>query len=479
MSSNESEAVEGCALRAMREVLQAVGVEEGAGGPVSIDGGDFPRLGPLRLASANAGAMAAHATGLAAWWKLRGGGTQSMRINAGRAVQSLRSFLFMRHNGYPLDVEAHNAVSGFHRTGDGRWVCISAYEPHFMGPTLELLQALNTHQAVDAALAKWKGEDFEAAMAKIRVPCAVVRPEAEWLAHPQGQWLSQLPIVEIEKLGASPPEPPKPVQPGALTRPLAGLRVLEFTHVLCGPMTGRFLAEHGSDNLRVVSPRRPDTQMVAFDTGWGKRTTLADFRRAEDMARLQQLVREGDIIVQSHRPGALERHGLSAAEAARLRPGIIYVSVSCFGDSGPWRERGGYDPIAQSASGVCHTETFEGTPRQGRTLTINDYLTAYLAAAGVMSALLRRAREGGSYHVKVSLTRSSMWLQSLGLLPGVERYAHLPYENPLPPLMTTRATPFGMISSLSPAMEYSATPPYWERPCEPAGASMPVWLPRD
>jgi crotonobetainyl-CoA:carnitine CoA-transferase CaiB-like acyl-CoA transferase len=472
--------VESCAVRAQREVMQAVGLEEGVGGTVTIDGGDFPRLGTLRLGSANAGAMAAHAEGVAQWWRLRGGERQSMRVHTGRAVQSLRSFLSMRQNGYLFKVNAYNAVSGWHRTADDRWVCISAYEEHFVYPVLEVLQVPCTVAAVDAGIARWKAVDFEDAMAERRVPCAMVRSESEWAEHPQGKWLAKRPVVEVEKLAPSPPEPPKPA--GVGMRPLSGLRVLEFTHQLCGPMTGRLLAEHGSDNLRVTSPRRPPgngAEMLAYDTGWGKRTAIADFSIAEDVARLQELLRGADVLVHSHRPGALERHGLSVTDAVRLRPGIIYVSVSCFGDGGPWRERGGYDPIAQSASGVCHIETYQGKPRQGRTQTINDYLTAYHAAAGIMAALIRRAREGGSYHVKVSLTRSSMWLLSLGLIPGTERHAHLPFENPVPPLFTTRATPFGMVTSLSPAMEYSATPAYWDRPPEPPGASQLVWLPRD
>ena len=243
-------------------------------------------------------------------------------------------------------------------------------------------------------------------------------------------------------------------------------------------MLSRFLGEHGADVLRVKPPHHRDTEIVAFDTGWGKRTALGDFRQAADLGVLQSLASGADIVVQSYRPGALDRHGLSPAELAKRRPGLIYVSVSCFGADGPWGGRGGYDPIAQSAAGVAHTETVDGRPRQARTVTINDYLTAYLGAAGAVTALMRRARDGGSYHVKVTLTRSSMWLQSFGLLQGAEKFVHLPYADPVAPMLSTQATPFGMMTSLSPGVEYSETPAYWQRPTEPAGASLPVWLPR-
>jgi crotonobetainyl-CoA:carnitine CoA-transferase CaiB-like acyl-CoA transferase len=243
-------------------------------------------------------------------------------------------------------------------------------------------------------------------------------------------------------------------------------------------MTARHLAEHGAEVLRVRAPHRRDSDAVNFDTAWGKRTTIADLRSETGRDNVRALAAGADFIVQSYRPGALGRRGLSPEEAAKLRPGIIYVSASCYGSGGPWAERGGYDPVAQTASGVALEEALEGKPRPVRTITMNDYLTAFLGAAGAVTALMRRAREGGSYHVRVSLTRSSMWLYSFGTLPGAERYLAQPYADPAPPRLATQATPFGMITSLLPGVEYSATPAYWARPPEPAGASPLQWLPR-
>jgi crotonobetainyl-CoA:carnitine CoA-transferase CaiB-like acyl-CoA transferase len=284
-------------------------------------------------------------------------------------------------------------------------------------------------------------------------------------------------VIDIEKIADSAPEalPPLGGGPAAL-RPLAGLRVLDCAHVICGPTIAKLLGEHGAEVLRLRSPWRNDGDGVMFDTAWGKRTALLDLKSDAGRATARGLLAGADFLVQSYRPGALDRAGLSPAEAAKLRPGIVYVSASCYGSGGPWMERGGYDPHAQTAAGVALDEAVDGKPDPVSTVTLNDYLTAYLGAAGAVVALMRRAREGGSWHVRVSLTRSSMWLKTFGLLAEAGQYTHRPYTDPAPPRLITQQTPFGMLTALAPGVEYSATPAYWSRPSEPAGASQPVWL---
>jgi crotonobetainyl-CoA:carnitine CoA-transferase CaiB-like acyl-CoA transferase len=194
---------------------------------------------------------------------------------------------------------------------------------------------------------------------------------------------------------------------------------------------------------------------------------------------LNRLIDGADVFAHSWRPGALDRRGLSPEALARRRPGLIYVSVSCYGYDGPWRERAGYDPLGQVASGLAAGESSMTAPLMASTFTLNDYLAAYLAAAGTNSALLRRAREGGSYHVKVSLAGASAWLQMLGQLPpqygqdGAQGVAQLP--DPLPGELTTTVTPYGVIEHPRPIAQYSETPAYWAIPPEPAGTSDPAW----
>jgi len=167
---------------------------------------------------------------------------------------------------------------------------------------------------------------------------------------------------------------------------------------------------------------------------------------------------------------------LSPSELASKRPGIIYVSVSCYGYDGPWSNRAGYDPHGQVASGYAVAEGSLDKPVLAPTFWLNDYLAAYLAAAGVTGALLKRARDGGSYHVKVSLASASMYVLGLGALPQDRwKRASEPLPLPDPKFSTISATPFGAIAHPLPIAEYSTTRAYWDLPPEPEGASEPAW----
>ena len=274
--------------------------------------------------------------------------------------------------------------------------------------------------------------------------------------------------MEIEKIGDG---EPMPFKPGA--RPLSGIRVVDMAHVLAGPVTSRVLAEQGAEVIHVSAPRQPDPIQVMVDTGFGKRNTFIDLDRPGDLGTLHGLIEGADIFAHSWRPGSLDRRGLSPQELARRRPGIIYVSVSCYGYDGPWAERAGYDPLGQVASGLAAGEGSMTAPLMASTFTLNDYLAAYLAAAGVNSALLRRAREGGSYHVKVSLAGASAWLQMLGQLPpqywgGRRRGGGEAASIRRPRNLTTTASPHGVIEHPRPIVQYSETPSFWEFPPEPA-----------
>lgn len=454
-------------------LLQSLGLDAAEG--VRIHGDDYVATGPHRLASASAVALAAVATATAHVWRARTGRTQTVEVHTGRALQALRCFTYVTQNGYPLGIPIHAPLASFNRTRDGRHIYIAGLHalPHFLDGALDLLQCANTEASVAAALARWDSFALEEALAARRIPSGVVRSENEWRAHPQAQWLAQRPVVEIEKISESAPEPL-----GAAERPLAGIRVLDMTHVICGPMLARTLAEQGADVLHVGSPAERDAEPIVIDTGWGKRNAYADLDREGDPARLREVLRGADFLVQSWRPGALDRHGLAPAQAAALRPGLIYVSVSCYGYGGPWGGRGGYDPTAQAVTGIALEEALDGRPRQARTLTINDYLAAYLGTAGALAALLRRAREGGSYHVKVALCGSSMWLQQFGRIDGSAQYAALPWQEPVEPEYVTSPSAYGVIRSLAPPIEYSDTPARWDRAPEPPGASTLTWLPR-
>jgi crotonobetainyl-CoA:carnitine CoA-transferase CaiB-like acyl-CoA transferase len=320
------------------------------------------------------------------------------------------------------------------------------------------------------AIGRWNADDLEQEFFEKKMIGATARSAEEWRAHGQGQWLLDEPVIRITKIGDSAPEPLKPA-----ARPLSGVRVMNMAHVIAGPVVARTLAEQGADAMRLSSPALPDSVNQIIETGTGQRSAYCDLLKPEDQAHARELAKTADMFVESWRPGAMERRGMSVAELAKIRPGIIYVSVSCFGHRGPWAERGGFDQIGQTVTGVAVTEGGINSPRLVPTTLLNDYVTAYLGAAGAMAALVRRAREGGSYHVTVSLCRSAMWVQSLGLTP-IPKVGHL---TPGPGDMMIMPGPFGDIERVVPIPHFSETKPYWVYPPQPLGAAKPEWLPRD
>ncbi|MBN9497728.1 MAG: CoA transferase [Alphaproteobacteria bacterium] len=432
-----------------------------------------------RPALASAVALAANAAGVSDIWKLRGGDAQTIDVSLRRAaVPGLRTVSYIKRDGYALQLaRPASERKVFFTTADGRQMYLlrhAFYHEHF-SRLLAFLGCGADTAAIEIAVARWRADELEDALADAKVIGAIARTRDEWLASPQGRHLASRTPVEIEPIGAGAPMPFAPA-----ARPLAGLRVVDMGHVLAGPVVSRQMAEQGAEVIHVSAPHQPDPTHIVVDTGFGKRSAFADLDRPGDLAKLRELIASADVFVHSWRPSSLDARGLSPAALAKLNPGLVYVSVSCYGYDGPWASRAGYDPLGQVVSGLAVGEGSLDAPVLAATFTLNDYLAGYLAAAGANAALLRRARTGGSYHVKVSLTSCSMWLQELGQLPreqwpdGPRGIGTLP--NPEAADLAIRATPFGEIEHPVPIVRYSGTPAHWELPPEPAGASPLRWV---
>jgi crotonobetainyl-CoA:carnitine CoA-transferase CaiB-like acyl-CoA transferase len=254
---------------------------------------------------------------------------------------------------------------------------------------------------------------------------------------------------------------------------LSGVRVLDLTRVLAGPTCARTLAEHGADVLHIAAPALPTIDLFEMDTGHGKRQAYLDLNAPVDAETLRDLVRGADIFSQGFQLGSLARRGFGPEQLMELRPGIIYVSENAFGHEGPWRERPGWEQLAQSTTGVA---VIQGGARPTLApAAMNDYTTGYFAALGAMTALLRRATEGGSWLVTVSLSQTSMWYERLGhaLDPSAAGSTL-----DVTPFLEERDTPYGRMTYLRPALRMSETPPHWALPASPLGSSEPVWDPK-
>lgn len=432
--------------------------------------GDDPML-PTDVKIGTAAAAVIAATGLAASeiWCLRTGRAQSVAVDMRAAVAAFRSERYLRVNGGPAS-DGRSPLFGFYPTGDGRWIQIHANMPHHHAGHVRFLGCEETRESMAAAVARWKAQDLEDALNAAGLPAGLVRERGEWLAHPHARAVAELPLLEIIRIGESAPEPF-----GGGDRPLSGVRVLDLTRVIAGPEGGRMLASHGADVLLVTSPHLPNLPSHVIDFGLGKRSASLDLRRAADADRLQALITRADVFAQSYRPGALARLGFAAEEVARLRPGIVYVTLSAYGHAGPWRERRGFETLIQSVSGLAHEQGFGGG--LGRPLhlpaQVVDHATGYLAALGALAALARRAREGGSYLVRVSLVQTGRWVDSLGRVAG--RHVVDQAAADVGDLLATCESPFGQLTHVTPAARLSETKAFWARPPVPAGTHEAVW----
>jgi hypothetical protein len=325
---------------------------------------------------------------------------------------------------------------------------------------------------VQAALSKWEGEKFETAAANAKLVATLYRSLTEWAAHPQGQAVASLPLLEITRIGEAPARP----FPRAAERPLSGIRVLDLTRVIAGPVCGRTLAAHGADVMRITAPHLPGFAMLDIDTGRGKLSASLDLRSSDERDRLATLLREAHVFVQGYRPGGVAALGFSPEACAEIKPGIVAVTLSAYGREGPWSSRRGFDSLVQNASGINHAEAEAAGVAGPKELPAQalDHATGYLMAFGAMMALLRKEREGGSWHVRVSLAQTGHWLTQLGRLQkGFD--CSDPKHADVADLLDEMDTPQGRLTFVKHAAVLSETPAVWTRPPVPLGASAPVW----
>jgi crotonobetainyl-CoA:carnitine CoA-transferase CaiB-like acyl-CoA transferase len=228
--------------------------------------------------------------------------------------------------------------------------------------------------------------------------------------------------------------------------------------------------------LAVSAAHLPNLEPLVIDTGRGKRSTQIDLRKAEGRATLHDLVRGADVFLQAYRPGALAAHGCSVEELCALRPGLVYVTLSAYSHAGPWKARRGFDSLVQSATGIAWEEgKAAALPGPGKLpCQALDHATGYLAAFGAMMALQRRAVEGGSWLVRVSLAQTGRWLQAMGRVPDGLQAPDLAGEE-LSPWMQTMDSPFGKITAIAPVEHMAETPPAFELPPVPLGTHLPAW----
>lgn len=350
--------------------------------------------------------------------------------------------------------------------------------PHHRDGVLRILGCLHDPAAVRSALQKWDAEAFEATASEAGLVVAALRSFDEWDRHAQGQALHGMPPLTIERIGEAPPQPLAAL-PATGARPLCGVRVLDFTRIIAGPVAGRTLAAHGADVLHVSAAHLPSIAPLVIDTGRGKRACQLDLRDPDDKRALHKLLHGADVLIQGYRPQGLAELGAGPEAVARARPGIVYVTLSAYGHVGPWAGKRGFDSLVQTASGFNHAEAFAAHSDEPLRLPaqVLDHAAGYLLALGAMAGLHRRAAEGGSWHVRVSLAQVGQWLRGLGRVEGGLQAPDPCFED-VEDLLVTLPSGFGELRAVSHAGRLSETPAYWALPSVPLGTHAPEWLPR-
>ncbi|MDM0028426.1 CoA transferase [Variovorax saccharolyticus] len=456
------------ASEALRGLWLQAGLPEEALGFAQLTGADPVLPSSFAVGTAAQSTIAAAALAACELGHQRGAARQTVSVDMAHAALECTGW-FSLDGRVP---ELWDAFSGLYRAADG-WVRIHANFAHHREGALRLL-GLDPQGAqradAQAAMLQWKAIDFEDAAAAEGLVATALRRFDDWDATPQGQALVGQPLFTIERIGDAPPLALAPLAAGR--RPLAGVRVLDLTRILAGPVGGRALAAYGADVMLINSPHLPNIEAIA-DTSRGKLSAHVDLKTAEGSRTLTGLLADAHVFVQGYRPGGLAALGFGAADTSRIRPGIVHVSLTAYGTSGPWARRRGFDSLVQTAMGFNHAEgdaKGDGQPRP-LPMQILDEATGYLIAMGAAAALWRQQREGGSWHVQVSLAQTGRWLRGLGRVEG-GLGAAVPDRTPY---LETSASGFGELCGLRHSAQLGRTPAEWTRPSVPPGTDAAVW----
>lgn len=439
------------------------------GAPDLLDAVNFAGEGGLAsaypvtdMASAT---LAAAALALAELAQARGGKQPEVIVD-----RRLASFWFgfsIRPVGWEMPAP-WDPIAGDYQTTDG-WIRLHTNAPHHRAATEKILGQHTDKIAMKEAVAPWKKQELEEAIVQAGGCAAEMRSVAEWAAHPQGRALASEPLAHIEKFSAA----PLPDRGASPARPLAGVRVLDLTRVLAGPVASRFLAGFGADVLR-LDPPDWDEPGVIPEVTLGKRCARLDLKTAGGRAIFEALLPQADVILHGYRGDALDRLGYDAATRRKLSPGVIDVSLCAYGWSGPWALRRGFDSLVQMSCGIADAgmrwkQAAQPTPLPVQAL---DHGTGYLLAATVIRGITQRLNNVNNLTARLSLARTAKLLTDSG---QYEAEPKLAAENFFDIASPVEGTGWGNAKRLKPPVAIRDVPLYWTLPASPLGSSEPAW----
>jgi crotonobetainyl-CoA:carnitine CoA-transferase CaiB-like acyl-CoA transferase len=470
--------------QAVGDVLADVGltVADG-GGKLTFYGQDPIIPSSFRFGAMAAIGLAARSVAVAALWQHRTGEGQDISMDVRKALRRFCGFFegkWETVNGRPPSAwdfagTPFLKIPLFRQTRDGRHVVALDFYPKLRARTLNFLRCSESSESIDNAILQWRADDLEMAAAEQGLVLAKVRSNEEFRRELQySEVLAHMPLITVERIGDS---EPVPLSRGG-TRPLDGVRALGMGHVIAGAAIGRDLAYYGADVLNIWRPNDSEIEAFAWDVQVGMRSTILDDSK-EDRARFDQLLSKADVFFANKRPGFLKLHGMEAEELCARKPGLIHATVVLHGTKGPWSNRPGFDEIGATVAGLFAIEGSLSHPKQPPIVPICDNVVGWLGTIGVLAALRRRAIEGGSYRVVVSLTRTVLWLLSLGIFDKAYAQAtagSTEQHSYVAPDLFTAETPLGTYQGMTDQVRMSRTPGSFSTVLVPRGSSRPEWL---
>lgn len=464
--------LQGASLPDLTAILKVLELDQFGGDAVML-GADPLLKSPHRLAEATAYALLCEGIAAASIWEHRSKERSSMEVSLYDAIHALHSTHFLWQSNYSMSVGAEFVpTNGIYKCKDGRFIMIESGPPYVKLERgyLNFFDCGNNRDSIAREIAKFDALDLQEKLSNLGLPACIALSKEEWYSHPQGVALASAPLIEIEKVA----DGESTGLLGNAKFSLDQIRVIDFTHVLAGPRSARSLAQYGADVLHISSPYHRDTIAQNLLVNIGKRNAYLQLTESADLAQMHKLISESDVFVNSYRPSVVERFGLQVPGLVEKHKGLVCVSINAYGHSGPWAQRPGFDHNVQVGTGVAVTEGGAEQPRLSPVFYLNDFLTGYLASAGAMAALLMRAKHGGSYHVKVSLARTAMWVQDLGCFSETE-YGGMPEKDEYPTNLHSFDTAFGKVTELVPPVSFDKMPRKDLTLLQPFGADAPEW----
>jgi len=435
---------------------------------VKLTGSDAALASSFRIGGIAQSTIAAAGLAAARLHQARTGEEQSVSVDMDHAAAEFLSERSLRVDLRPAP-RLWDRIAGVYPCGDGRWIRLHTNFDHHRQGVLNILKCDYERDAVAKALQNFDAFDVETQAAEAGVVSYAMRTTQEWEAHPQCQAIDLEPLVSIERIGDA-----DPIDAPAGEQPLSGYRVVDLTRIIAGPVCGRTLAAHGADVMRITARHLPWVPVLVMDAGRGKRSAYIDLREDTGKQALADLTKDANVFVQGYRPGAIAGQGFDPAAVAKVKPGIVYVSLCAWGYSGPWANRRGYDSLVQTASGInlAESEAAGETAPGELPCQALDHASGYLMAFGAMRALERQRTEGGSWHVRVSLARTGRWIQNAGRIPdGHVKHRSIDPKN----FLQIEPSGFGDLTCVTHSAKLSRTPARWRYPSTPLGVHKPSW----